>query len=425
MKLRLLSLIISFPTLMWAGGFQLNVQGVKAIGMGGAFTGYALDASSVFFNPGGMNRLNGHNFNLGYNLITPAVSLQTSSYANIDQTTGNATPFHFYYVGEINEKLRAGFLVNNQFGSSSSFDDDWQGKFIVQNISLKTFMFQPTASYQLHEKLSIGAGFVYTLGTFSYEKGVPVSAVDIDYGKASLSGNGSGIGFNVGLFSKLLQFENENASTTISLGVNYRSGTKIDLPNGEVEFTNIPVSLRDKFPETTGFSSELNLPSVVSAGFSANRTSGKFSVDFLYDFNLTNWSSYDTLAFDFENEDTPDSKTTKNWENSITHRFGVNVEYNEKLSVRGGIYIDETPIPDGYVSPELPDADQVAFTTGLGYKVNDNFMVDLSFIRQNSERESDLIDAGFSAKYRRIVNVYSIGINYRFSVVKKSSASIE
>ncbi|HCQ30285.1 MAG TPA: transporter, partial [Flavobacteriales bacterium] len=58
---------------------------------------------------------------------------------------------------------------------------------------------------------------------------------------------------------------------------------------------------------------------------------------------------YDTLSFDFENEDTPDSKTVKNWQNTPTHRIGVALDYKETISVRAGLYIDKTPIEDGYV----------------------------------------------------------------------------
>lgn len=404
----------------FAGGFQLNVQGVKAVGLGGAFTGLSTDASSVFFNPGAMSLLSGHHIMGGVHLVTPSVSLQTAVNYNIDQTTGNANPMHFYYVGQVNDKINVGFLVNNQFGSSSSFEDDWQGRFIVQNISLKTFMFQPTASYKLHEKVSIGAGFVYTMGSFSYAKGVPVSSETIEYGQANLSGKGNGYGFNVGVYSKLLEKENY----TLSLGVDYRSKIKIDLPDGTVEFSNIPVSLKDKFPESTNFKSELNLPSVFTAGFAFKYTKAEnFDYTFVYDFNYTGWSSYDTLAFDFENADTPDSKTPKNWKNVPTHRLGIEVMYKQKLAVRGGLYIDKTPIEDGYVSPELPDADQTAYTAGLGYKINDHFEVDLSYIRQNSEREASLDNEGFSAIYRRKVNVYGISVHYNFTCNKKTSQS--
>jgi long-chain fatty acid transport protein len=418
-----LTILLCLPFLVNAGGFQLNVQGIKAIAMGGAFTGVSTDASCVYFNPGGMSNFEGkHNFILGFNVIDPYASLQTEVNSNIDQTTGKATPFHFYYVGELNEKIRLGFLVNNQFGSASSFEDDWQGRFIVQNISLKSFMFQPTLSYKIHDKITIGAGFVYTMGTFSYEKGVPVGSETTTEGKGSLSGKGDGTSYNVGVFSNLFTLKHDSATTDFSVGVNYRSGIRIDLPEGEAVFTDIPVSLQDKFPTSTNFSGTLNLPSVFTIGISAKHNRANYSLTFAYDYNYTGWSSYDTLAFDYVNEDTPDTKVAKNWQNTSTHRFGLDFTYKKKYSVRIGVSIDKTPIPDGYLSPELPGMDQIAYAGGLGYKVNDKISVDFSYIRLSGERESGLDDAGFSAKYRRIANVYGLGLNLKLGGKKKEAA---
>ena len=121
MKRILLSLLLTVPGITIAGGFQLNLQGLKAVAMGGAFAGVGSDATTVFFNPAGMSNLEHHNFTFGVNLVNGNVSIQTPEIANEDQTTGMATPIHFYYSGKVNEKLSLGFLVNNQFGSSSSF----------------------------------------------------------------------------------------------------------------------------------------------------------------------------------------------------------------------------------------------------------------------------------------------------------------
>lgn len=423
MKKITLSILLCLPFLLVAGGFQLNVQGIKAIAMGGAFTGLASDASTVFYNPGGMFNIKGkHNFILGVNVIDPYVSLQTDVSPNIDQTTGKATPFHLYYVGELNDKVRIGFLVNNQFGSRSSFEEDWQGRFIVQNISLKSFMFQPTLSYKIHDKITIGAGFVYTMGTFSYEKGVPVGSTTTSEGKGSLSGKGDGMSYNFGIFSNLFSLKHELATTDFSVGVNYRSGIRVDLPEGEAVFTDIPISLQDKFPASTGFSGTLNLPSVLTIGISAKHNRENYSLTFAYDYNYTGWSSYDTLAFDYVNEDTPDTKVSKNWKNTSTHRFGLDFTYKHKYSARLGISIDQTPILDGYLSPELPGMDQVAYAGGLGYKVNDKISIDFSYIRLSGERESSLDDAGFSAKYRRVANVYGLGLNITLGGKEKVEA---
>lgn len=280
------------PVLSFAGGFQLNLQGLKAVAMGGAFAGACSDASSVFFNPGGMSNLSGHNFTVGFNLVDPHVSLQTASTANIDQTSPKATPIHLYYVGQVTDKLNFGFLVNNQFGSSSSFEDDWQGRYIIQNISLKTFMFQPTVSYKIHDLVSVGGGFVYTKGSFSTEKAIPVASASTTEGKAHLEGSGDGVGYNIGIYSQFLTLGDETKQTKFAIGLDYRSKLAVDLGNGTAEFTDIPNSLRDKFPEKTTFTSKITLPSVFTVGISAKHIiTDKWSLELVYDLNMTGWSS--------------------------------------------------------------------------------------------------------------------------------------
>ena len=423
MKRIIIAAFTFFPLLSYSGGFQLNVQGIKAIAMGGAFTGLGSDASTVFFNPGGMNNLKGHQFTAGFNFITPSVSLQTPEVANTNQTSPNATPFHFYYSGQLNDKINIGLLVNNQFGSSSSFEDDWQGRNIIQNISLRTFMFQPTLSYKVHDKLFVGGGFVYAMGSFSTEKAVPVGSASTQEGQAHLEGSGDAVGYNIGLFSNIYSLQKESTTTDFRLGVSYRSQMAVDLTNGEATFKDIPVSLQEKFPAQTSFVSKITLPSVFTVGFSVKHTKhDKYSLEFAYDLNYTAWSSYDTLNFDFANNETPDSKTVKDWKNVMTHRLGLDFTYQQKYSVRAGLYYDTTPIKDGFVSPELPDATLVAYTAGLGYKVNDKFSIDFSYIRQSVTREASLESANFTAKYNRKVNVYGIGVNLKFGVKKKESA---
>ena len=77
MKKIIVSVLVAMPLITFAGGFQLNLQGLKAVAMGGAFAGIASDASTVFFNPAGMSNLNGHNFTFGVNIVNPHVSIQT------------------------------------------------------------------------------------------------------------------------------------------------------------------------------------------------------------------------------------------------------------------------------------------------------------------------------------------------------------
>ena len=409
MKKILFSVLAMTNFVAFAGGFQVNLQGMRSVALGGAYVGLAHGPATNFFNPGGLTNNQGHQFSLGLNTIHPSISLQTEEFDNIDLTTKMSTPIYFYYSGQITEKLHVGFGVNNQFGNSSSFEDDWQGRYIVQNIGLKTFMFQPSVAYKIHEKLSLGVGGVFTTGSFSYEKAVPLTGDEAEYGKARLEGGANSFSFNVGLFSKLV----ETDKIILSVGADYRSGINLSIDEGTATFTDIPNSLRGTFPETTAFSGKLNLPSVTTAGLALNyKLSEKNEITFLYDYALNGWSSYDTLAFNFENEATPDSKTPKNWTNASAHRFGLEFKM-DKIYFRAGVYHDQTPTEENNVSPEAPEATHMAPTFGLGANISDNFIVDVSYIPQNYSGETAAGQAGFEYSYNRSINVLSISATFK------------
>lgn len=416
MKKIIFSAIALIHLSSYAGGFQVNLQGVRAVAMGGAYVGLAHGPATTFFNPAGLTNTKGHQFSFGLNTIHPSISLQTEVTDNIDLTTEMSTPIYFYYGGQITERLHVGFGINNQFGSSSSFEDNWEGRFIVQNISLRTFMFQPTVAYKIHDKISIGAGLVYTTGKFSFERAVPLTSSSFDYGKARLEGNASSLSFNVGLFSKLIKTD----KIELGLGANYRSGIKVGLEEGTARFTNIPNALVTTFPNETKFKGEINLPSVTTAGLAFKyKFNEKNELTFVYDYALNAWSSYDTLAFDFENAETPDSKSPKNWKNASAHRFGL--EYRlDKYFFRVGTYYDESPVEENNVGPEAPEKTHMAPTFGVGMKVSDMIEFDISYISQKYSGETAAGPAGFEYKYNRGIDVLSFSATISIGSKKES-----
>lgn len=385
----------------YAGGFQINTQGQKAVGMGGCFTAVNTDASALYFNPGGMTFLEKKiNLTAGVAFIIPRVSVQTGAVYNTDMTSPVANPVQFYFVSTFKEKFSIGFGVNNQFGSTSSYPDEWQGKYVIQTLSLKTFMYQPTFAYKFHDNFSIGAGFVYASGKFSLKKAVPLSGSMTEHGEANLSGAGDGFGFNAGIFSRL--------TGNFSIGASYRSSLQVDLQNGSVQFSDIPSYLNYMFPDTTSFTSSLTLPAVLSAGIKYRVNEKIFWV---FDVNRTFWSSYDSLKFDFYNAETPDAAEGRLWRNTITFRTGASYQVTEKITLRAGCYYDQTPVMDGFVSPELPDNSHAGFTAGLGYKISGRFSFDIAWLYSNVKRDGVLEAKGFSGKYHRIINVIGIGAN--------------
>lgn len=419
MKTKITLLLLPFSIKLIAGGFQIPQQSIRSCAFGGAYAAICGDPSAAYYNPGGMNNLLGQNFTAGILGLYPSVSVITPANVLVNQTSNSYTPFDFYYVGEICSKWRIGLSVNNQFGSAASYPSIWEGMYIVQNISLKTYCFQPTVSYQVCKLLSVGAGFVYTRGTFTDTKAVPVSSINENNGEATLSGAGNAYGYNIGAFSKIYSHGSDSTGWKegVQLGVSYRSELPVSISDGNVNFSQIPSSLNTEFPSSENFFTHINMPAVFTAGITLKLSKGQHW-DFMvtYDFNYTFWNTFDSLHISFTSPNTPAQGIIYNWKNATAYRFGAEATYMKKYSLRVGYYIDGSPMPDGYVSPEIVDKSTTGFTVGAGYAINKNFSVDIAYLYSFFTRNNSSWTAqGFNnVSYRRLINIYGIGINYSF-----------
>ena len=72
-KQTLLFLALMLPAcLAFGGGYQLNLQGLRQLAMGGGGTAMPWDASTMFYNPGGLSRLDNFQANGSILFIVPS-----------------------------------------------------------------------------------------------------------------------------------------------------------------------------------------------------------------------------------------------------------------------------------------------------------------------------------------------------------------
>ena len=383
----------------------MNAQGQKALGMGGAFTAYNRDASSAFFNPGAMVMLDsGRYLSAGTTLLMPKTVFRNTTTGQLsEQDDQSIFPSYFYAVLPVSNRLSAGLSVNTPFGWSTRWTDDWEGRAINQETRLRTIYVQPTVSYRLTDNFSAGAGLVYGNGNLLVRR-----QLGEFNGNVKLNGSASGFGFNAGVFGKIQE--------ELSFGITYRSALNFKINNGEATFSNIPAFHAGQFRDQ-GFKTRLKMPSVLSVGLT-NRVTNKVILSF--EFNLTGWSSYDSLNFDFEHETTPDTKAGRRYEDAMAFRVGGEYTHSDKLTFRAGAYFDETPIRDEFISPDLPDGTRLGFTGGLSYKLTDRLEADGTFLFEHvSERraKANITQTNISnigGTYRTLVTGAGIGLNYKF-----------
>lgn len=411
--IRTLRTLLIFSSLFFsagaaAGGFQLNTQGQRQFGMGHTGTGLFTDAATIFFNPGGLCMLDtGWQAGAGLSLLFPRTLYQEPQPGvyNVYMEPNTGTPLHAYvsFRPQKMERLAFGLGLYTPYGSRAEWPSDWKGQFIIRSISLKTFYIQPTVACKITDWLSAGAGFVYATGNFSLEKGVPVQDSLGRYGSAALEGDASGFGWNAGLAARFGEHW--------TFGVSMRSGVNVEVASGSADFT-VPPALAEYFPDGT-FSTRLGLPSTISAGAGYSMGPWKFALDV----NRTGWSSYDSLRIDFaENTDKlEDVHSARLYKDVYTIRGGAEYTCKENWQFRGGVYYDQTPVQDGYLTPETPDMNRIGLTAGISYAPLPLLTIHATGLYSQGRPRTDTnIETGFSGKFSTKAVAAGIGLGVKF-----------
>lgn len=411
-----------------AGGYQVTLAGQKNNGMGGVGVGLSLDQAAMFYNPGALAMVRDRGIQVGVN-ATLARQAFRSQYGGPQRELQNhvVTPFNLYAgFGSEDNKFAAGIAVYTPFGNKVQYADGWEGRYSLTEIDLKSIYVQPTVSYALTDKLSVGAGLVIlAYGAVNLQRDIPVEGaagagaahVELD-GKATTK-----IGYNAGIYFK--------PTDKLSLGASYRSKIDAQVEGGDVTFSNVPASLGSRFTATE-FDATLPLPATTSigVGFMPNE---KLTIGF--DANYVEWSKYKILRFDFRGNNGAGglvstsgqvggsnvSTSRREYKNAWTLRAGAQYQLTSGLTVRGGGSYDFSPVKDGFVTPETPDADRLGLTVGASYKFG-SFGIDVSgqFIdlKKRTQTEADLVANNTADRvagtYKTRVLIPGIGLNYTF-----------
>jgi long-chain fatty acid transport protein len=401
----ILLVFLSSPALNFAQGFQVNLQGQKQQGMGGAGTAYMQDAASLFFNPGGASFVHGNSVIAG---VTPTFARGAYMDANTHEVSRTnspvSTPFAAYGLFEIKDssKLKLGLAIYTPFGSTVQWENGWTGRFALTHLELRAIFIQPTVSYRLTKKVGIGAGFVYSTGKVNLQKDIPLQDASGNYGHAELSGKAHGYGFNAGIYFQ--------PTEKLSIGLTYRSKVQMAVNDGQASFS-VPSALADSFPSGK-FKSKLPLPSVTTLGLGFKATE---KLNFALDINYVGWKAYDTLSFNYEKNTSLliDTKSARMYKNTFAFRFGGQYQIDSHFAARLGLAYGITPVQNGYVTPETPDANRVNYTAGIGYQTK-HLRIDASFLFTHLKRTDTNTETNLSGTFKTNVIAPGISVGYKF-----------
>jgi long-chain fatty acid transport protein len=401
---------------IYAGGYRVSLQGNKSLAMGHTGVAVVNSAESAFFNPAGLVYLeNKLNVSAGGFGIFSNTKWQNTDTGQFSETVSNVgTPFYLYASYKINEWLTAGLAAYTPYGSSVEWEKDWAGSHLVNDIELAAIFVQPLLSLKLSKYFSIGGGPIFVTGNVNFNRNINRTLADENGVRSNITIDDSGV-TNWGWSASFMFTPTEK----LRIGFNYRSLIELNAEGGEAVFSNVPNSpLVPVANGTTTFNATLPLPAELSVGLSYQAND---KLLFAFDFNRTFWEVYESLDIEFGNPGIPTSINARNYENSNIYRFGVQYEAMDNLTLRGGYYIDESPVVPGFFAPETPRPDAQGFTAGLTFDVSSKLSIDASFLYLRFKEIDASYDAyfengtavPFSGTYISNSFIPGIGISYK------------
>lgn len=355
-----------------ASGFQLMEQ--NASGLGNAYAGQAAaaeNASTIFFNPAGMTRLQGRQVSGAVSFIRPSSEFTTSGAsrapAALASPGGNggdagdwaAVP-NAYLSWQIDPKWWVGVGVSVPFGLATEYDRGWFGRFQSQKAEIKTIDINPSVAYKVNDVVSLGGGISFQRADVKIDRS---QFVGIETA-SNIKLEDDSFGFNLGAMFHI--------SPATRIGLSYRSAIKHEL-TGTASVVGVgaaPIRTTAKLPDTLawGISHQLNPKWELLGDITFSRWSNIKQVPI----TTTAASALgvagrtlDTFAFEFKD----------------TYRIGIGANYKmrDDFTLKLGVAYDKSPVSDQYRLATLPDNDRTWLAIGGKYQASKQMTLDFGY----------------------------------------------
>ncbi len=398
-----------------AAAFALHEQSGVAMGTAGAY-GAAQSAASIFYNPAGIADLEGVNLELGVSVIAPKATFtgptDRPEYQTVDAEEQIFPPVNAYLTWRLNEQHSVGLGFFSYAGLGTKYEENWVGREVSEEITLTTFTLNPVYGYRVNERIRLAVGLSYMFGTMDLSKDVYLGMPFNSYADMKLEGDGSGLGYTLGL--------QMDATEKLTVGLSYRSGITL-AAEGDVSFdysevtepTHVAV-LNSQLPKTTA-EVDVAIPDVVIVGLEY-RTEIKYKpLIWRFDVVYMQWSDYEELAFDFaQNTDNlQDTVLPKNYDDTYAFRTGLEYHLSDKWQLRAGYYYETAAVPEEQLEPSLPDAVRNSFSVGASWQATEGLWLD-AFALYITEQDRQSTFEDLPAAYEASIPIFGISVRKSF-----------
>lgn len=373
-----------------AAAFYLQEQSTKAIGR--AFSGEVSErgAQQQWWNPAAIGGITGIQSYAGITGIVPTADSSdrgtTVGYPNlaggVDLVAAGGLPnqhdpIHNGYLPNggfavaITPKLAFGLTMTSPFSFTTNYKDASWARYAADKTRLRTFDFQPSLAFAPNEHISIGAGpnIEYVRATLSNFLPDPLSIGNPD-GHQFLKGDGWDVGYSFGF-----QYHDDK----VDIGASYKSSVKHTL-KGHLTIDGIDPTVDPLAgiinQRVDGAEAHFATPWQVNVGMRYHLTPALTIEGQIARFG---WERFDQIALSGLPALLGAQVIPENYHNTFAYSVGFDYRVSPKLTVRGGVLRDLSPVDPAGRDPRVPDGPRWNVATGGSYEITRFMGLDAAF----------------------------------------------
>ena len=432
----------------YASGYHFGTQSVTAQGTANSSAAEADDASTLFYNPAGLTKLEGNQISAAINLVKPDVKYENASATytgggNVPGSTSGKIAKdlkiapHLYGAYHLNDQVTVGVGMYIPFGSGTDYEQDSVSRYNLNKTELTTFAVEPAVAFKINDKHSVAVGAIAQHADVKLRKYADWGSRLGASGQADGAGNVKLDDWGFGYHLAWMWDVNDRAR----VGVNYRSKVEHNL-KGDAEWSAVgPVAqrFRPAIQATvaqggSGYvpQEDASLDIVTPESLSVHgmyRATPKLNL--FGDVTWTRHSRFNEAHLKFANPKrtlsgalSNETVIYPNWRNTYKVGLGASYQYNEPLQLRGGIAFDQSPVRSADERlVTLPDANRLWFSLGAKYDFNRQHSIDVAYSHIHINNASTRTQGGTTyvdsnvrshASYKSSANILGLQYNYRF-----------
>jgi long-chain fatty acid transport protein len=353
--------------------------GSPDVGYAGAgYAARAQDASTVFTNPAGMSRLESSQFLGGMQALYSDLKFNPNSDTKVPGggndggvAIGWSPGGSLFVVQKLNQDLSIGFGVLSYFGLSQKFDDNWVGRYYVQESTLVGMTLTPALSYKVNEWLYLGAGLNLMYGYLSDQAAINNIGDTRPDGQLKYKDDTWGYGANLGIL-----LEPQKGTR---FGLTYLSEVKLEFSDVP-EYSGLGPGLRAALAANGLLSSSLDLKLTVPQMlmFSAyHELNSKWAV--MGNLGWQDWSRFGRAEVGI-NTDNPTTLTVDSHYKDTWHfALATQYTYSPAWKFSFGIAYDSSAVTDENRTVSVPMGEIKSFAFGAQYAVSPSLALGASY----------------------------------------------